>query len=40
VNLGYKPNLADAALDAARKQLGSEAEFATLLRAALRQLTK
>ena len=40
VNLGYKPNLADAALDAARKQLGSEAEFATLLRAALQQLTK
>jgi Holliday junction DNA helicase RuvA len=40
VNLGYKPASADAALDAARKQIGGEAEFSTLLKAALRQLTK
>jgi len=40
VNLGYKPAAADAALDAARKQLGSDAEFSTLLKAALRTLTK
>lgn len=40
VNLGYRPNLADAALDAARKQLGAEAEFSSVLKAALRQLTK
>jgi len=40
VNLGYKPASADAALDAARKQAGAEAEFSTLLKAALRQLTK
>ena len=40
VNLGYKPAAADAALDAARKQTGAEAEFSTLLKAALRQLTK
>jgi Holliday junction DNA helicase RuvA len=40
VNLGYKPAAADAALDAARKQIGGEAEFSTLLKASLRQLTK
>ena len=40
VNLGYKPAAADAALDAARKQTGGEAEFSTLLKASLRQLTK
>ncbi|HUJ15131.1 MAG TPA: Holliday junction branch migration protein RuvA [Thermoanaerobaculia bacterium] len=40
VNLGYRPKDADGAIDAARKQLGSEAEFSTVLRAALRQLTK
>jgi holliday junction DNA helicase RuvA len=40
VNLGYKPAAADAALDAARKELGAEAEFSTVLKAALRQLTK
>src|SRR6185369_12794410 len=40
VNLGYRPAAADAALDAARKQTGAEAEFSTLLKAALRQLTK
>ncbi|HLJ73075.1 MAG TPA: Holliday junction branch migration protein RuvA [Thermoanaerobaculia bacterium] len=40
VNLGYRPKDADVAIEAARKQLGSEAEFSTVLRAALRQLTK
>lgn len=40
VNLGYKPAVADAALEAARKQAGAEAELSTLLKAALRQLTK
>ena len=40
VNLGYNPKAADAALDAARKQAGAEAEFSTLLKAALRQLTR
>lgn len=39
VNLGYRPKDADVAIEAARKQLGSEAEFSTVLRAALRQLT-
>lgn len=40
VNLGYRPKDADAALDAARKQLGGEAEFSAVLKAALRQLTR
>jgi len=40
VNLGYKPAAADAALDAARKQVGGEAEFSALLKASLRQLTR
>jgi Holliday junction DNA helicase RuvA len=40
INLGYRPRDADVALDAARKQLGNEAEFSPLLKAALRQLTK
>jgi Holliday junction DNA helicase RuvA len=40
VNLGYRPNVAETAVDAARRQLGIEAEFSVLLRAALRQLTK
>lgn len=40
VNLGYRPKDADVAIEAARKQLGSDAEFSTVLRAALRQLTK
>jgi|SRR5581483_334588 len=39
VNLGYRPRDADAAIDAARKELGSEAEFSAILRGALRQLT-
>jgi Holliday junction DNA helicase RuvA len=40
VNLGYRPKDADIALEAARKQLGNEAEFSPLLKLALRQLTK
>jgi Holliday junction DNA helicase RuvA len=40
VNLGYKPALADAAIDAARKELGSDAELPALIRTALRHLTK
>ncbi|HKO56356.1 MAG TPA: Holliday junction branch migration protein RuvA [Thermoanaerobaculia bacterium] len=40
VNLGYKPASAESAVDGARKQLGAEAEFSALLKAALRQLTK
>jgi len=40
VNLGYKPASADAALDAARKQLGADAEFSVVLKTALVQLTK
>jgi len=40
VNLGYRPKDAEAAIDAARKEVGSEAELSALLRAALRQLTK
>ena len=40
VNLGYRPKDADAALDAARKDLGGDAEFSAVLKAALRQLTR
>jgi Holliday junction DNA helicase RuvA len=40
VNLGYKSALADAALAAARKELGNDAELSALLKGALRQLTK
>lgn len=40
VNLGYRPKDAEAALDAARKDLGNEAELSALLRRALKQLTK
>lgn len=40
VNLGYRPKDADNAVDTARKELGGEAEFSMLLRAALRQLTR
>src|SRR6266540_2774765 len=38
VNLGYRPRDADVAIEAARKQLGSDAEFSALLKASLRQL--
>lgn len=40
VNLGYRPKDADVALEKARKELGAEAEFSALLKAALRQLTR
>lgn len=40
VNLGYRPKDAEGAIDAARKDVGGEAELSALLRAALRQLTK
>ena len=40
VNLGYRPKDADMAIYGARKQLGSDAEFSTILKTALRQLTK
>ena len=40
MNLGYRPKDADAALDAARKELGNDAELPALLRRALKQLTK
>ena len=40
VNLGYRPRDADMAIESARKQLGSDAEFSPLLKTALRQLTK
>lgn len=40
INLGYRPKDAEAAIDAARKELGADAEFSALLRAALRQLTR
>jgi holliday junction DNA helicase RuvA len=40
INLGYRPKDAEAALDAARKQMGNDAELSALLKAALRQLTK
>ena len=40
VNLGYRENVADAAVNSARKELGNEAEFSAVLKAALRQLTK
>ena len=39
VNLGYRPKDADMALEKARKDLGGEAEFSSVLKAALRQLT-
>lgn len=40
INLGYRPRDADLALEKARKELGAEAEFSALLKAALRQLTR
>lgn len=40
VNLGYKPAIADGAIDKARKELGNDAELSALLRAALRHLTR
>jgi Holliday junction DNA helicase RuvA len=40
VNLGYRPKDADVAIEAARKELGTEAELSALLKRALKQLTK
>jgi Holliday junction DNA helicase RuvA len=40
VNLGYKPALADNAIEAARKDVGGDADLPSLIRAALRHLTK
>jgi Holliday junction DNA helicase RuvA len=40
LNLGYRPKDADLALEKARKELGTEAEFSAMLKAALRQLTR
>lgn len=40
VNLGYRPKDAEVALEKARKELGHDAEFPAVLKAALRQLTK
>ena len=40
VNLGYRPKDAEAAIDSARKQLGTDPELSALLKAALRHLTK
>ena len=40
VNLGYRPKDADGALEKARKDLGGEAEFSAVLKAALRHLTR
>ncbi len=40
VNLGYRPRDAEGAIEKARQEIGSDAELAALLRAALRQLTK
>jgi holliday junction DNA helicase RuvA len=40
VNLGYRPKDAEVALTKARQDLGTDAEFSTVLKAALRQLTR
>lgn len=40
VNLGYRAKDAETALDKARKDLGGEAEFSAVLKAALRHLTR
>jgi holliday junction DNA helicase RuvA len=40
VNLGYRPKDAELALSKARQDLGSEAEFSSVLKGALRQLTR
>lgn len=40
VNLGYRAKDAELAVEKARQELGSEAEFSAVLRRALRQLTK
>ena len=40
VNLGYKANIAQGAIDKARKESAADAEFSVLLRVALRHLTR
>lgn len=40
INLGYKPALADTAIEAARRDVGGDADLPSLIRAALRHLTK
>ena len=40
VNLGYRAKDAEIAVEKARKDLGAEAEFSAVLKAALRQLTR
>lgn len=40
LNLGYRAKDADVALEKARKEIGNDAEFSAVLRAALRQLTR
>jgi Holliday junction DNA helicase RuvA len=40
VNLGYRAKDAELAVEKARQELGSEAEFSAVLRRSLRQLTK
>jgi holliday junction DNA helicase RuvA len=40
INLGYKAKDAEGALRAARESVGAEADLSTLLKAALRQLTR
>jgi len=40
VNLGYRPKDAETAVAKARQELGVEAEFSTVLKRALRHLTK
>jgi Holliday junction DNA helicase RuvA len=40
VNLGYRAKEAENAVETARKELGSDAEFSAVLRLALRQLTR
>ena len=40
INLGYRQKDAEAAIDSAKKEVGAEAELSTLLKAALRQLTR
>lgn len=40
VNLGYRPKDAEIAVDKARQELGGDAEFSSVLKRALRYLTK
>jgi Holliday junction DNA helicase RuvA len=40
INLGYKQSVAVSAIEAARKQAGAEGDFSSLLKTALRHLTK